>query len=142
MILSSVCSSIGTNLACGFKPIKCKSETLPSKRIEAAHLPKEETKRHAYAQTGGADGCHLWDALEAPEAPAEVRALPLLETLRRTWQRHDERSPAPGTAQGPPRGSRVRCTSNRERPRAAEGIESPDDTDARSRNQRDTQGTG
>jgi transposase len=51
-----------------------------STRIEAAHLPKAETKRHAYAQTGGADGCHLWDALEAPAAPAEVRALPLLET--------------------------------------------------------------
>jgi transposase len=51
-----------------------------STRLEAAHLPQAETKRHAYAQTGGADGCHLWDALEAPEAPAEVRALPLLET--------------------------------------------------------------
>ena len=44
------------------------------KRIEEARLPKEETKRHAYAQTVGADGFHWLDALEAPEAPAEVRA--------------------------------------------------------------------
>jgi transposase len=113
-----------------------------SKRIEEAHVPKEETKRHAYAQTVGADGFHLLDALEAPEAPAEVRALPMIETLRRTWQRHYERSPAPGTAQGTPLGSRVRFKSNRELPRAAEGIESPYDTDARYRNKRDTQWTG
>jgi transposase len=112
------------------------------KRMEEAHLPQEETKRQAYAQTVGADGFHVLDALEAPEAPAEVRALPMIETLGRTWPRHDERSPAPGTAQGTPRGSRVRFTSNRELPRAAEGIESPYDTDARYRHTRDTQWTG
>jgi transposase len=113
-----------------------------SKRIEEAHLPKEETKRQAYAQTVGADGFHVLDALEASEAPAEVRALPMIETLRRTWQRHYERSPAPGTAQGTPAGSHVRFKSNKELPRAAEGIESPYDTDARYRNKRDTQWTG
>ena len=113
-----------------------------SKRIEEAYLPKKETKRQAYAQTVGADGFHLLDALETPEAPAEVRALPMIETLRRTWQRHCERSPAPGTAPGTPAGSHVRFKSNKELPRAAEGIESPYDTDARYRNKRDTQWTG
>jgi transposase len=108
-----------------------------SKRIEEAHLPTEETKRHAYAQTVGADGFHVLDALEASEAPAEVRALPMLETLRR-----DERRPAPGTAPGTPAGSHVRFKSNKELPRAAEGVESPYDTDARYRNKRDTQWTG
>jgi transposase len=111
-------------------------------RVEEARLPKEETKRHTYAQIVGADGFHLLDTLEAPEAPAGLRDLPMIETLRRTWQRHYERSPAAGTVQGTSPGSRVRFKSNRELPRAAEGIESPYDTDARYRNKRDTQWTG
>jgi transposase len=111
-------------------------------RIEEARIPKEEATRHTYAQTVGADGFHLLDALAAPEAPAEVRELPVIETLCRTWQRHYERSPAAGTAQGSPPGARVRFKSNRELPRAAKGIESPYDTDARYRNKRDTQWTG
>jgi transposase len=45
-----------------------------STRMEAAHLPQEATKRQASAQTVGADGFHVLDAREAPEAPAEVRA--------------------------------------------------------------------
>jgi transposase len=113
-----------------------------SQRIEDTRLPKEEPNRQAYAQMIGADGFHLLDAAEAPEAPAEVRALPIIETLRRTWQRHDDRSPAAGMAQGSPPGSRVRCKANRELPRAAEGIEAPYDPDARYRNKRDTQWTG
>jgi transposase len=49
-------------------------------RMAEAHVPQEETKRQAYAQTVGADGFHVWDALEASAAPAEVRALPMSET--------------------------------------------------------------
>jgi transposase len=66
----------------------------------------------------------------------------MIETLRRPWQRHDERRPAPGTAPGTPAGSHVRFKSNKELPRAAEGLESPDAPDARYRNKRATQGTG
>ena len=112
------------------------------KRIEGARLPKEEATRHAYARMAGAAGFHSLDALEAPEAPARVRAFPMSKTLRRAWRRHYERSPAPGAAQGSPPGSRVRFTSNRERPRAAGGIASPYDAEARCRNRRDTQRTG
>jgi hypothetical protein len=90
----------------------------------------------------GADGFHGLDALEAPEAPAEVRAFPLLETRRRIWQRHDERRAAPGTAPGTPAGSPGRCQSNQELPRAAEGLDSPYDTDACDRNTRNTPWTG
>jgi transposase len=111
-------------------------------RIEEARLRKAETKRHAYAQTVGADGFHVLDALEAPEAPAELRALPIIETLHWTWQRHYERSPAAGLAQGSPPGSRVRFKANRELPRAAEGIDSPYGPEARDHNTRDTQWTG
>jgi transposase len=44
-----------------------------SKRIEDTRVPQEETKRHAYAQRVGEDGFHLLEAVEAPEAPAEIQ---------------------------------------------------------------------
>jgi hypothetical protein len=77
-----------------------------AKRIEDTRLPREQTKRDAYAQTVGEDGFDLLDELEAPEAPPELRTLPIIDTLRRTWQRHYER-PAGGAPRGldahPPR---------------------------------------
>src|SRR5207248_968913 len=39
------------------------------RRIEDSRLPREPTKRDAYAQTVGEDGFMLLDALESPEAP-------------------------------------------------------------------------
>src|SRR5262252_1237518 len=44
-----------------------------AKRIEDSRLPKEPSKRDAYAQTVGEDGFQLLDALESPEAPATLR---------------------------------------------------------------------
>ena len=112
------------------------------KRIEDVRLPKEKAEREAFAQMVGEDGCHLLDAIEAAEAPKEARDLPVIATLRRTWQRHydctgDARTDVVG---GSPR--RVRFKTNRELPPAAEGIESPYDADARYRHKRDTQWTG
>jgi hypothetical protein len=90
----------------------------------------------------GEEGVRVLDAVGAPEAPAAVRTLPSLATRRRTWQRHEERteptSPAPRKRPAP----RGRFTANRDVPRAAEGIEAPDDPDARSRHTRETPGTG
>ena len=40
-----------------------------SRRIEDTRLPREQAQRDAYAQTVGADGFHLLDALDAPQAP-------------------------------------------------------------------------
>src|SRR3989454_12487938 len=113
-----------------------------SRRIEESRLPKDTAAREAYAQMVGEDGFHFLDALEAPEAPQEARELPVIATLRRTWQRHydrivDERA---GTAGGP--AYRVRFKASRELPPAAEGIESPYDAEARYRHKRDTQWTG
>jgi transposase len=85
-----------------------------SKRIEDTHLPKEETKRQAYAQMVGEDGFHLLDAVEAPGAPAEIRELAILATLCRTWQRHDERTPGTVAADGTPSAYRVRFKTNPE----------------------------
>src|SRR5262245_34022515 len=113
-----------------------------AKRIEDARLPQEPAQREAYAQTVGEDGFTLLDALEAPAAPAALRALPMIETLRRTWQRHYDRTGGEAAAAGERPPLHVRLKDSRALPPAAEGIESPYDVDARYRHKRDTQWTG
>ncbi|HEY5867963.1 MAG TPA: IS5/IS1182 family transposase, partial [Candidatus Tectomicrobia bacterium] len=111
-------------------------------RIEEARLPKTAAEREAYAQTVGEDGVLVLEAVDAPEAPAAVRALPIIATLRQTWQRHDDRCGDATAPTGGPGPLRVRWKTNRELPPAAEGIESPYDVEARYRHKRDTQWTG
>src|SRR3989442_9815843 len=112
------------------------------KRIEDVRLPRDQADREAYAQMVGEDGFHFLDAVEAAEVPKEVRELPILESLRRTWQRHDERmGDAALAVEGGAKGC-VRFKASRELPPAAEGIESPYDADARYRHKRDTAWTG
>jgi transposase len=113
-----------------------------SRRIEDTRLPREQAQRDAYAQTVGEDGFQLLDALDAPEAPTGLRELPMLATLRQTWQRHYERSTGEVPPHGHPPVSGVRFKLNRELPPAAEGIESPYDGEARYRHKRDTSWTG
>src|SRR5215470_6442054 len=113
-----------------------------SRRIEASRLPKATAEREAYAQTVGEDGFQLLEALEAPDAPQEARELPILESLRRTWQRHYQRTGHPASTAGGGAQRRVRWKTERELPPAAEGIESPYDAEARYRHKRDTQWTG
>ena len=112
------------------------------KRIEDTRLPQGQASRDAYAQMVGEDGFALLDALEAAETPEHLRALPLITTLRQTWQRHYERATGEGTAQSHPARSSVRFKRNQELPPAAEAIESPYDPEARYRQKCDTQWTG
>ena len=112
------------------------------RRIEDARLPTTEAKRQAYAQTVGEDGFSLLDALDGPEVPQAARVLPVIETLRRTWQRHYERTPGEIGADGTPLTPRVYFKASGMLPPATEGIESPYDADARYRHKRDTQWTG
>jgi transposase len=112
------------------------------KRIEDTRLPQGQASRDAYAQMVGEDGFALLDALEATETPEHLRALPLITTLRQTWQRHYERASGEGTAQSPPARSSVRFKRNQELLPAAEAIESPYDPEARYRQKCDTPWTG
>ena len=113
-----------------------------SRRIEESRLPKDKAEREAYAQMVGEDGFHFLDALEAPDAPQEARELPILESLRRTWQRHYARTANEAIAEGGGAQRRVQFKTDRELPPAAEGIESPYDAEARYRHKRDTSWTG
>jgi transposase len=113
-----------------------------SRRIEESRLPKDKAAREAYAQMVGEDGFHFLDALEAPDAPQEARELPILESLRRTWQRHYDRTGNTVSMEGGGAQRRVRFKTESELPPAAEGIESPYDAEARYRHKRDTQWTG
>jgi transposase len=112
------------------------------KRIEDTRLPQGQARRDAYGQMVGEDGFALLDALEAPETPESLRALPVITTLRQTWQRHYERASGKGTAQSPLASSSVRFKRNQDLPPAAEAIESPYDPEARYRQKCDTQWTG
>src|SRR5216683_675376 len=113
-----------------------------SRRIEESRLPKATTEREAYAHTVGEDGFLLLDALETPAVPEGLRALPSLEALRRTWQRHYERTARAPASPGEPPAYDVLFKASRDLPPAAEGIESPYDVEARYRHKRDTAWTG
>jgi transposase len=112
------------------------------KRIEDTRLPRDKTAREAYARTVGEDGFRVLDAVDAPETPEPVCQAPSIATLRRTWQRHYERTGEMGTRTKKRAVPRVRFKANRDLPPAAEGIESPYDPEARYRHKRDTQWTG
>jgi len=112
------------------------------KRIEDTRLPQGQASRDAYAQMVGEDGFALLDALEAPETPESLRALPVLTTLRQTWQRHYERATGEGPAHSHPAMAGVRFKRNQELPPAAAAIESPYDPEARYRHKCDTEWTG
>ena len=112
------------------------------KRIEDTRLPQGQASRDAYAQIVGEDGIRLLDALDASETRAGLRELPIIATLRQTWQRHYERSTGEVPTSSHPAVSGVRFKANRDLPPAAEGIESPYDPEARYRQKCDTPWTG
>ena len=108
-----------------------------AKRVEEARLPRDQSKRDAYAQMVGEDGFALLDALEDEHSPDGLRELPIIDTLRRVWNRHYERDDDASTASSKPAEGLVRFKDKRELPKAAEGIESPYDPQARYRRKRD-----
>src|SRR4051794_5009915 len=61
------------------------------RRVEDYRLPKGRAEREALALAVGADGFALLDALDAPEAPAAAREVPMVRTLRDVWRVHSAR---------------------------------------------------
>src|SRR3954453_8013581 len=61
------------------------------RRIEDSRLPRSKADREAYAVQVGRDGFTRLGLLAAPEAPAGFGALPMVEVLRRVWERHFRR---------------------------------------------------
>ncbi|GHO85113.1 hypothetical protein KSZ_31190 [Dictyobacter formicarum] len=55
-------------------------------RVENYRLPKAEQQRKALAQQIGADGVHLLQALEQPDAPERLNELACVQILRQVWQ--------------------------------------------------------
>lgn len=109
------------------------------RRIEEDRLPQGKEKRAAHAQTLGEDGFCLLDRLTEAEVPTAWRELPTVATLRLVLARHYER--VQRTVEGQTT-SQVRCKENQELPPAAEGIESPYDSDERYRSRYGTAWTG
>src|SRR3954466_12361944 len=58
------------------------------RRVEDYRLPKSREEREALALEGGAEGFVLLDAVDARDAPAAARALPMVRTLRDVWRVH------------------------------------------------------
>jgi transposase len=58
------------------------------RRVEDYRLPKRREEREALALVVGADGFLLLGALDAQDAPAEARAVPMVQTLRDVWRVH------------------------------------------------------
>ncbi len=103
------------------------------RRVEDMRLPEVGPKRDAFIGQVGADGFHLLDALARTETPPEAAALPVVETLRRVWARHFERS------EGGKGGARLRPVQGRG---PGDRVESPYDTEARFRAKAGTNWTG
>ena len=102
------------------------------RRVEGARLPEAAPKRDAYALQIGADGYALLDALDRPDVPAGLPALPAVAVLRRVWARHYERV-APDTS-GPGGGGAKAVRRRALRARGPDDrVESPYDTEARFR---------
>src|SRR5205823_4461256 len=54
-------------------------------RIEEARLPRSQAERQALAEVIGQDGSNLLTEIYAADAPALLREIPAVETLRRIW---------------------------------------------------------
>jgi len=89
------------------------------RRAEESRLPKKRQEREALAATVGADGAALLAAIEADGAPAWLREVPAVETLRRVWDQNYRQ-----TEEG------LRWRSADGIPPAAEFISSPYDVEA------------
>jgi transposase len=100
-------------------------------RFDEFRLPEGQAARRALAEAIGADGFRLLGAVHAPDAPAWLRAVPAVETLRRVWLQE---------YYGPDDPPRWRAVADL--PPASRMINSPHDLEARYSYKRSTAWTG
>jgi transposase len=101
-------------------------------RFDSIRLPKDQSKRVQLAETIGQDGQLLLAALDAADAPAYLRELPAVQTLRTVWDQQYAVSPQ-GT---------LRWRESKALPPAGEQVVSPFDTEARFSKKRETEWVG
>jgi hypothetical protein len=87
---------------------------------DSYRFPKGEDARTRWAAQAGQDGFTLLDAVGTPRAPAWLRQIPAVQTLRRAW---DEQYHRDGTG--------VRWRERNDLPPGRERLASPYDLDAR-----------
>lgn len=102
-----------------------------ARRAEDDRLPAKQAARDALALTIGADGYTLLTALGAHDAPAWLRAIPAVDTLRQVWVQNYARDDAA-----------IRWRATEDIPPSAAFISSPYDRDARFARKRTTQWVG
>ncbi len=83
------------------------------RRLDASRLPPDLAARQALALPIGADGRQRSQAVWSSTAPAWLREIPAIETLRRVWVRHDH---APDDDGSPRRTTRRRAAPPGARP--------------------------
>jgi len=103
------------------------------RRVEEYRLPTAKTERAALAALIGADGVALLGAVYAPTAPAWLREIPAVRTLRAVWVQQYYAPDATGA---------VRWRTEADWPPSAVLIHSPHDPDARYSTKRDTHWVG
>jgi transposase len=101
------------------------------KRFSDFRLPKDEKKRVEVAETSGADGRRLLEAVYAESNLPWLRDLDAIQTLRRVWLQHDHAS-----EQGTP------WRAAGELPPSSVLITSPSDVEARYSRKKSTAWTG
>jgi transposase len=103
------------------------------RRLGDDRLPLDLAARQALAAQIGADGRELLQAVYAPTAPAWLREIPAIETLRQVWV---QQYYAPDDA------GAVHWRADHDRPPGALRITSPHDPEARYGTKRETSWTG
>ncbi|WP_437001757.1 IS1182 family transposase [Streptomyces sp. enrichment culture] len=96
-------------------------------RAEDSRFPKAPAKREEVGRRIGTDGMRLLKAVTSPDAPAVLRAVPEVETLRQMWVQHFH------LVEG-----EVRRRDPKDRPPGAMRLVTPYDIEARGSVKRDT----
>jgi transposase len=103
------------------------------RRLEYSRRPSSESERQKKGQMIGEEGMRLLAWLDTPEAPAALRKLAEVQTLRHVWQRHYRREAEgeDGDAAG-----QVRLATKEELAQDTTPLETPYDVEARYRTKR------